>query len=84
MALNIKNPVTERLAQEVARATGTSLTEAVTVALEERLATLRRREASTARKIDISDLQALVRAAPVRDSRSEDELLGYDEFGLPS
>jgi antitoxin VapB len=37
MAMNIKNPETERLARELAKRTGESLTVAVTVALRERL-----------------------------------------------
>jgi antitoxin VapB len=37
MAMNIKNPETERLARELAERTGESLTVAVTVALRERL-----------------------------------------------
>jgi antitoxin VapB len=37
MAMNIKNPETERLARQLAKRTGESLTVAVTVALKERL-----------------------------------------------
>ncbi|MGQ0744463.1 MAG: type II toxin-antitoxin system VapB family antitoxin [Acidimicrobiales bacterium] len=40
MALNIKNPVAERLAREVSELTGENKTQAVLVALEERLARL--------------------------------------------
>jgi antitoxin VapB len=39
MALSIKNPETERLARELARVTGESLTEAVTEALRDRCPT---------------------------------------------
>ena len=82
MALNIKNPITERLAHELAAASGTSLTEAVTVALRERLALVR--GAARSRPLpDVSDLQALVRAQPDLDHRTADEILGYDDRGLP-
>ncbi|HUD56885.1 MAG TPA: type II toxin-antitoxin system VapB family antitoxin [Terracidiphilus sp.] len=37
MALSLKNPETERLAKELARKTGESVTRAVTIALKERL-----------------------------------------------
>jgi antitoxin VapB len=37
VALSLKNPETERLAKELARTTGESVTRAVTVALKERL-----------------------------------------------
>ena len=43
MALNIRNPQAEALAAEVARLAGESKTEAVTVALRERLARLQTR-----------------------------------------
>ena len=33
---------------------------------------------------DISDIQAFVASLPDRDTRSADEILGYDDFGLPS
>ena len=42
MALNIRNPEAERLAAELARQTGESKTEAVTKALRDRLARVRR------------------------------------------
>jgi hypothetical protein len=31
----------------------------------------------------VSELQALLRSQPDRDTRSPDDLLGYDRFGLP-
>jgi antitoxin VapB len=37
MAMNIKNPETERLARELAKRTGESLTVAITIAVKERL-----------------------------------------------
>jgi antitoxin VapB len=43
MALNIKDPETERLAEEVAEITGETKTRAVKVALDERLRRLKRR-----------------------------------------
>ena len=42
MSLNIKNADTERLARELAALSGESLTEAVTIALQERLDRIRR------------------------------------------
>ena len=83
MALNIKNPVTERLAQELAQEMGESLTEAVTVALRERLEARRRRRHPRRLLHEVADLQALIAAQPDRDTRSADEILGYDAFGLP-
>ena len=83
MALNIRNPETERLASEVARRTGETKTEAVTEALRQRLARLRRRH-STPRLAD--ELEAIAdhcARLPVLDTRTPDEILAYDDRGLP-
>jgi antitoxin VapB len=84
MALNIRNPETERLAEALARETGETKTEAVTKALRDRLARLRR-ERGRRRLAD--ELEAIARhceALPVLDGRSADEILGYDRHGLPA
>lgn len=84
MALNIRNPETERLAAELARRTGETKTEAVTKALRDRLDRVKR-ERSGRRLAD--ELQAIVdefAALPVLDDRSADEIIGYDENGLPT
>ena len=83
MALNIRNLETERLAQEVARRTGETKTEAVTQALRERLARLRR-ERSKRRLAD--ELEAIAEhcvSLPVLDARTPDEILEYDDRGMP-
>jgi antitoxin VapB len=83
MALNIRNPETEQLAEKLARLTGETKTEAVTRALRDRLARVRR-ERSGRRLADDLDAIALHCARlPVVDARSPDEILGYDEHGLP-
>lgn len=53
MALNIKNPETEKLAAEVADLAGESKTQAVTVALRERRERLRRGETLAQRRTRI-------------------------------
>lgn len=83
MALNIKNSETYRLAQELAEQTGETLTEAVTVAVRERLASLRRKHRRDEVLEAVRDIQAFVQSLPDRDDRSADEILGYDEYGLP-
>ena len=83
MHLNIKNDEAHKLATELARLTGESLTSAVTAALRERLARERRRRRAddvAARLMKIGH-----RYAALHDSgRSLDEILGYDEHGLPT
>lgn len=84
MALSIKDEEADRLARELARRTGETLTEVVVVALRERLA----RETGRARAIPLSEeLAEIARrcaALPVLDDRSSEEILGYDERGLPA
>jgi antitoxin VapB len=84
MGLSIRNPETEKLARQVSRLTGETLTEAIGKSLEERLERLQgSRNRDTIRK-EIDKILARVHALPVRDERPEDEILGYDENGIPS
>jgi len=84
MALNIKNAEAHHLAQELAEETGESLTEAVTVSLRERLASVRVGRKSTAMAAAVAEIQEFVAALPDRDTRTADEILGYDDHGLPA
>ena len=85
MALSIRDPHTDRLARELAALTGESMTEAIRTALAERLARTRSaREDELARLIaDVRAIQERVARLPVLDDRPDDEILGYDEDGLP-
>jgi len=84
MSLNIKDERTHDLARRLAAATGETLTEAVRRAVQERL---QREEArgGGGRLADRLDEIALHCAAlPVRRARSENDILGYDDRGLPA
>lgn len=83
MALSIKNPEVERLARELAAKTGESITDAVMVALRDRMD----RETSSARDRRIERLLEIGREGarlPKLGDRTADEIIGYDEHGLPS
>ena len=85
MALNIKNPETERLARELAKRTGESLTVAVTVALRERL---ERQQRAMQKETRMEWLDRITRetSAIMNDGRSSKELIDElydDETGLP-
>ncbi len=82
MALSIKDPEADRLAREVARVTGETLTAAVLQSLRERLARVRRRQHRQLSE-EILKIGRRCAALPVEDERSADELLGYDERGVP-
>jgi antitoxin VapB len=83
MAITIRSAEAERLARELAAATGETLTQAVTNALRERLQ--RRcaidRHCRQRRQAALQALRAAVAAAKVADTRSEDDILGYNERG---
>ena len=83
MALNIKNDEAHRLAQELAAATGVSLTDAVTEALRDRLATVREGSRLDVLELEVKEIQSFVASLPDRDRRTDEEILGYDRFGLP-
>lgn len=83
MALNIKNEEADRLARRLADVTGESLTEAVTVALEERLERVEGRVASLGLRTEIERMQERISRLPRCRSGSDEELVGYDERGLP-
>ncbi len=83
MPLSIKNEATERLARQVARETGESLTEAIQMSLQERWERLKRRRKGHILSGQIEDLLRRVDALPSLDSRSEDEILGYAKDGIP-
>jgi antitoxin VapB len=84
MALSIKDPEADRLARELADRTGETLTEAVVKSLRERVATEKARSAPTRLAEALGEIGRRCATLPVIDERSPEEILGYDEDGLPS
>jgi antitoxin VapB len=83
MALSIRNSETEKLVDALAKLTGKTKTEAVTKALRDRLARVRREKS---RRRLANELDAIARhcaSLPVRDTRSAEAIIGYDERGVP-
>lgn len=83
MGLNINNDAALKLAQELAVETGESLTEAVIIALRERLTAVRLSRPPSAIALEVKRIQDFVASLPDVSASSPEELLGYDEFGLP-
>ncbi|TAN23044.1 MAG: PSK operon transcription factor [Acidobacteria bacterium] len=83
-ALNIKDAEVRALAQQLAEVTHQTMTEAVKTALREKLESERARDEKHRQRIlrRVHELQREIAALPVLDTRSEDEILGYDENGL--
>ncbi|HMR48122.1 MAG TPA: type II toxin-antitoxin system VapB family antitoxin [Arachnia sp.] len=84
MALNIKDPTTDALARELSALTGETITDAVSGALRERLAQVRRRMSMRERADDLQRYIDRGRQRPALDDRTPEEILGYDQHGIPS
>lgn len=83
MALSFKDPEADRLAREVADRTGETLTMAVVVALRERLARLGPRTKRRRLRDELREIGERCAKLPTIDERPVDEILGYDDHGLP-
>jgi antitoxin VapB len=85
MPLSIKAPEADRLARQLAATTGETITDAVIVAMRERLAREERKHQDTAALLEeIRAISHHCASLPVLDTRTEDEIMGWDENGLPS
>ena len=83
MPLNIRNEETEQLATALAKLTGETKTEAVTQALRERIERVRRNRARKRLADELDEIALHCSTLPVRDARGADEIMGYNEHGLP-
>jgi antitoxin VapB len=86
MPINLKSPEAERLIRRLAHVTGESITDAVLEAVRQRL---KREESARRSDVDrswarIEQLQRRVREQPLLDPRSSDEIIGYNESGVPT
>ncbi len=84
MALNIRHTETERLAEELSKLTGETKTEAVRRALADRLKRLHRDRSRGRLADELDRIAQRCARLPVRDRRPADEILGYDQDGLPT
>ncbi|MGH9412121.1 MAG: type II toxin-antitoxin system VapB family antitoxin [Terriglobales bacterium] len=84
-ALNIKDEEVRALAKKLANATHQSMTEAVRTALQEKLERERAQDEKRRQRIlrRVRELQREIAALPVLDPRSPDDIIGYDEYGVP-
>jgi antitoxin VapB len=83
MALNIKDSETEKSVRELAALTGETVTAAVRRAAEERLQRVRRKQGGRRLAEEILEIGRRCAALPDLDQRTADEIIGYDENGLP-
>ncbi len=81
--LNIKDPEVYQLARQVADLTGETLTDAVRHALRERLNRELRTRPDPLFIEKLREISIRCASRPVIDPRSNDEIFGYDEMGIP-
>jgi antitoxin VapB len=79
---SVKNDRADELLDRMRRHTGEGITQAVVTALEERLERLERGRPS--RRDAIDRCLERIRTHRIVDQRSNDEIIGYDEHGLPT
>ncbi|MDZ7926688.1 MAG: type II toxin-antitoxin system VapB family antitoxin [Agrobacterium sp.] len=85
MSLNIKNPATVALADELARRQGISKTAAIHQALSERLHHLGYGDVAKERLLgELRAIRERVGRLPELDNRSNEAIIGYDEHGIPN
>ena len=85
MPLSIKMPEADRLARRLAETTGETISLAVLLAIRERLERVeRKREEKQALIADLMAIAHHCASLPVLDTRTEDEIMGWDENGLPT
>lgn len=77
--LYVKNPAAHRLAAQLSKRMGVTLSDAVIYALEDQIQ-------KTGRPLNRTRVDAVcgkIGALPVLDARAPEEILGYDDFGIP-
>jgi antitoxin VapB len=84
MPLNIKDPATEQSVRKLAALTGETVTTAVRRAAEERLHRVRRTSGRRNLAAELLTIGQRCAALPDLDSRSPEDIIGYDEHGLPT
>lgn len=82
MTLTINHPEANALAQELSEYMGESITDAVIIALRERLARAKA-VGNPSLAEELLELGRKCAALPRLDDRTPDEILGYNEIGLP-
>ena len=81
MTLHIDDPEVDRLARELVEQTGEPIEQAIVKALRTQLEKEKQLASALA---EIKEIQRRVAALPILDPSTPDEILGYDENGLPT
>ncbi len=82
MPLFIKHPDADRLARQLAKQTGETLTDAIVTALRERLEREKKRRGRSVSE-ELRIIGERCAARPILDDRTPEEIIGYDRHGVP-
>ena len=83
MAIQLSSPKANTLARRLASATGEDIETAVVRAIEERLARVPKRS-SRRQRVEIDAIFDRLARMPVLDNRPAEEIIGFDQHGVPS
>jgi antitoxin VapB len=83
MALSIQNPKAEKLARELASKSGETLTQAIITALEDRLERMRGKRTPIDLTDELLNIADRCSKLPDLDTRTPDQILGYNNQGVP-
>ena len=83
MPLNIKDADTHALAKRLASLTGESMTQAVKRAVQERLEQVEKARRASRLADELDHIALHCASLPRRDGRRAEQIIGYDERGLP-
>ena len=84
MPISIKNAETEALARKLADLTGESITAAIQTAVSERNDRVRQQRGGRSLAEELMEIGRRCAARPRDMTLTDDEILGYDEFGIPT
>lgn len=86
MSMNIKDQETHDMARELAKLTGQSLTEAVKIALRRELKRARVARVKKVRPLAerLDEIALRCAALPDINTRPPEDIIGYNEHGLPT
>lgn len=84
MALSIKNEELEALARELSQKTGENITETILLSLKERFMRINKKKSSTITlSEELLEIAKRCKKLKVKDKRTADQIIGYNNKGLP-
>ena len=81
--LNIKDPEVYRMVREIADQTGQTLTDVVRRAVKREHDRVKHSKPDPILIAQLMEIADRCASLPVLDDRSDDEIIGYDEYGVP-